>query len=156
MEITRFSRRLLNKEVTDEWVERRGEEPLIEGFESEEAIKERIIQDIRLYKEKGYKSMGIITRTLQEGKDLYNFLKDKVDVKAIMKDDDEYVSGTVVIPSYLAKGLEFDVVLIYNAGNENYCSEEERLLFYTACTRALHILSIYYFGNITPLLNGRI
>jgi DNA helicase-2/ATP-dependent DNA helicase PcrA len=156
MEITKFSRRLLNKELTDECVERSGEEPLTLGFTSEEAIKERLLQDIVLYKEKGYKSIGIITRTVEEANGVYNFLKDKAHVKAILKDDDEYVSDALVIPAYLAKGLEFDVVLIYNTGNENYCSEEERLLLYTACTRALHNLCIYYSGSITPLLKERI
>lgn len=152
MEITKFSRRLLNKESSDEYVERSGDEPLILGFPTEEDIKERMIEDIKIYKEKGYKSIGIITRTRKEADEVYRSLKDKVHVKAIMTDDDEYVSDILVIPSYLAKGLEFDVVLIYNAGNENYCCEDERLLLYTACTRALHVLCIYYSGKITPLL----
>ena len=152
MEITMFSRRLLNRETMDECVERSGDEPLLVGFPNEGVIKERLIEDIKMYKEKGYKSIGIITRTVKEAGEVYSFLKDKVHVKAIMKDDDEYVSDTLVIPAYLAKGLEFDVVIIYNAGNENYCCEEERLLLYTACTRALHILCIYYSGKITSLL----
>lgn len=152
MEITKFSRMLLNKEVTDECVERSGEEPLILGFQTEEDIKGRLLEDIKLYKEKGYKSIGIITRTASEADKVYNFLKDKVQVKAIMKDDDEYVSDTLVILAYLAKGLEFDVAIIYNAGNENYSCDEERLLLYTACTRALHVLCVYYSGVITPLL----
>jgi DNA helicase II / ATP-dependent DNA helicase PcrA len=152
MEITRFARKLLNKDITDEYVERRGEEPLVMGFPQEEAIKERILGDIEVYKEKGYKSIGVITRTIKETEEVYNFLKDKVEVKSIKRDDDEYTNETIVIPAYLAKGLEFDVVIIYNAGNDNYCCEEERLLFYTACTRALHMLCIYYCGNITPLL----
>jgi len=152
MEITKFSRQLLRKETTDEYVERNGDKPLVLGFSTEEDIKERIIEDIKLYKEKGYKSIGIITRTVKEADNVYTFLKDKVHVKAIMKDDDEYVSDTIVIPAYLAKGLEFDVVLIHNAGDENYCCEDERLLLYTACTRALHILCVYYSGKITPLL----
>jgi DNA helicase II / ATP-dependent DNA helicase PcrA len=155
MEITRFSRRLLNKELTDGFVERSGDEPLILPFPSEEAIKERLLEDIKLYKEKGYNSIGIITRTSKEADEVYGFLKDKAHVKAITKDDDEFVNDTLVIPSYLSKGLEFDVVLIYNAGNENYNSEEERLLFYTACTRALHVLCIYYSGEITPLYTGK-
>jgi DNA helicase-2/ATP-dependent DNA helicase PcrA len=154
MEITKFSRRLLNKELTDECVERSGDEPVIIPFTSEEAIRDRILEDIKLYKEKGNKSIGIITRTVEEAKEVFSFLKDKAPVRAIMKDDDEYVSDALVIPAYLAKGLEFDAVLIYNAGNENYCSEEERLLLYTACTRALHNLCIYYCGGITPLLKG--
>ncbi|MBE6067203.1 MAG: helicase [Clostridium lundense] len=154
MEITKFSRRLLNKELTDECVERSGEEPLVLGFQNEEDIKYRVLNDIRIYKEKGCKSIGIITRTVREAQEVYSFLKDKVNIKAIMKEDDEYVSDTLVIPAYLAKGLEFDVVLIYNAGDGNYCCEEERLLLYTACTRALHALCVYYSGEVTPLLRG--
>lgn len=152
MEITRFSRMLVNKKISDECVERSGDKPLVIGFSEEEAIKARLLVDIKLYKEKGYKSIGIITRTKKQADEVYSFLKGKIIVKAIMKDDDEYVSDTIVIPSYLAKGLEFDVVLIYNAGNGNYCCEQERLLLYTACTRALHVLCIYYLGKITPLL----
>ena len=152
MEITKFARRILNKEITDEYVERRGEEPVIFSLPTEEAIKEKLLEDIKVHKEKGYKSIGIITRTVKEAKEVYSFLKDKAPVKAILKDNDEYVSGIVVIPAYLAKGLEFDVALIYNAGDKNYNCEEERLLLYTACTRALHVLAIYYSGEITPLL----
>jgi DNA helicase-2/ATP-dependent DNA helicase PcrA len=152
MEITKFSRRLLNKEITAEYVERSGEEPLVLGFEKEEAIKEQLLADIKMYKEKGHKSIGIITRTAKEAQEVYRFLKDKISVKAIIKEEDEFVNDILVIPAYLAKGLEFDVVLIYNAGDENYRGEEERLLLYTACTRALHILCIYYSGKLTPLL----
>lgn len=156
VEITKFSRRLLNKEIFDECVERSGDEPLLLGFIDEEAIKEKLLEDIKIYNEKGYKSIGVITRTVKEAEELYDFLKDKVHVKSIMKDDDEYVNDTLVIPSYLSKGLEFDVVLIYNAGEGDYSCEEERLLLYTVCTRALHVLCIYYFGKITPLLKSEI
>ncbi len=152
MEITKFSRRLIKKEIEAQCVERSGEEPLLLGFSDEDAIKEKLLEDIKIYNEKKYKSIGIITRTAKEANEVYNFLKDKIDVKVIVKDDDEYVSDTLIIPSYLAKGLEFDVVLIYNAGNENYNCEEERLLLYTACTRALHILCVYYSGKMTLLI----
>jgi DNA helicase-2/ATP-dependent DNA helicase PcrA len=152
MEITKFSRRLLNKEIAVECIERSGDEPLLLGFSDEEAIKEKLLEDIKIYKDKNYKSIGIITRTAKEANEVYNFLKDKINVRVIMRDDDEYVSDTLIIPAYLAKGLEFDVVLIYNAGDENYNCEEERLLLYTACTRALHVLCVYYSGKMTPLL----
>jgi DNA helicase-2/ATP-dependent DNA helicase PcrA len=152
MEITGFARTLLNKEITEECVERSGEKPLILGFSKKEDIEKKILEDIQIYTEKGYKSIGIITRTAKEANEVQNFLKDKAQIKVITKDDDEYINGTLVIPSYLAKGLEFDVVLIYNAGDENYQSEEERLLFYTACTRALHILCVYYSGKCTTFI----
>jgi DNA helicase-2/ATP-dependent DNA helicase PcrA len=59
-----------------------------------------------------------------------------------------------VLPAYLAKGLEFDSVLIHNAGAAVYGRENERKLLYTACTRALHTLFIFYTGSLTPLLSG--
>jgi DNA helicase-2/ATP-dependent DNA helicase PcrA len=152
IEIAKFSRILLKREVADEFVERSGDEPLVLGFSQEEDIKKRIHEDIKVYKDKGYKSIGIITRTKKEANEVYGYLKDKVQVKAIISEDEEYLNDAVIIPAYLAKGLEFDVVLIYNAGNDNYCCEEERLLFYTACTRALHMLCVYYSGKCTPLL----
>lgn len=151
-EITEFSRRLLLDEAEGESVERHGDKPLVLGFAGEEEIKARIPEDIKGFRDKGYKSIGIITRTKRETKEVYNFLKDRVRVKAITSEEEEYLSDAVIIPAYLAKGLEFDVVLIYNAGNKNYSCEEERLLLYTACTRALHVLRVYYSGQCTPLL----
>ena len=152
MEITMFSRRLLNKNITDECVERSGDKTLIISRPNKKAINDSLSENIKKYKEDGYKSIGIITRTVEEANEVYNSLSDKIRIKAILKDDDEYVSDTLIIPAYLAKGLEFDVVFIYNAGKENYSCEEERLLLYTACTRALHVLRIYYSGELTPLL----
>lgn len=156
MEITKFARKILNKEINDEYVERSGEKPFIINLSREEDIKEKLIEDIKVFKEKGFKSIGIITKNIKEAKKVFDYLKDKIQVKAIMKDDDEYISGTLIIPAYLAKGLEFDVALIYNAGETVYSCEEERLLLYTACTRALHVLGIYYSGEISPLLKEAI
>lgn len=144
MEITKFTRRILKGVIKDEFIERSGDEPLVLGFSQEEEINKRIIEDIKKYKDKGYKSIGIITRTKKEAKEVYRYLKDKIQVRAIIDENEEYTNDAVIIPAYLAKGLEFDVVLIYNAGKGNYNCEEERLLFYTACTRALHVLCVYY------------
>ncbi len=152
IEITEFSKGLLNNNINYESVARSGDKPVVFGFSNENNIKEQLLKDIKRYKEQGYKSIGIITKTIKEAQDVHNFLKDKVHVNVLLNDEDEYVNDTLVIPSFLAKGLEFDVVLIYNAGDKNYNCEEERLLFYTACTRALHILRIYYLGKCTKLL----
>jgi len=57
----------------------------------------------------------------------------------------------MIIPSYLAKGLEFDAVLVSNASSEQY-TELERNLFYVVLTRALHKLEIYYTNSYTTLV----
>ena len=63
----------------------------------------------------------------------------------------EYEQGIVVIPAYLAKGIEFDAVIIYDASKDVYSDESVRRLFYTACTRAMHELQLYSVGEVSPL-----
>lgn len=153
MEITRFSRKLLKEDINDEYVERHGDEPKIIGFTDKNQLNKKLIEDIKHYKQKNYKSIGIITKTVRETREVYEFLKENdVDVQCITKDDDEYINGVLIMPSYLSKGLEFDVVVLYNTSNKNYNNEDERLLLYTCCTRALHILNIYYLDEVSSLL----
>jgi DNA helicase-2/ATP-dependent DNA helicase PcrA len=60
-------------------------------------------------------------------------------------------SDTVMIPAYLAKGLEFDGVLGYNISEDNYSRElDDRRLLYILCTRALHRLDLFYAGRPSP------
>lgn len=54
--------------------------------------------------------------------------------------------------SALAKGLEFDVVIVYDAGVGNYSSEFDRKLLYVSCPRALHQLVLYYTGEKSPFI----
>lgn len=152
-EITRFSRKLLIENQNDEYVKRHGDEPNLIGFTSEDSMNKKLIEDIKNCTRNNFKSIGIITKTVHETKKVYNLLKvNNIDAVSIETDNDNYTNGVLVIPSYLAKGLEFDVVYIYDASDNNYSSEDERLLLYTCCTRALHILNLYYIGTITPLL----
>ncbi|MGL4106865.1 HelD family protein [Clostridium sp. LP20] len=152
MEITKFSRKILSEEISDEYVERNGDLPKLAGFLDEEDIIERIVEGVKVHKADGHKSIGIITKNIHEAKRVYNYLKDRINAKIIVSEDDEYINDILVIPAYLAKGLEFDVVMIYNASDLRYKDEEDRLLLYTACTRALHRLEIFYLGNLSPLL----
>ena len=66
--------------------------------------------------------------------------------------ENDNIDGTIIIPVYMAKGLEFDVVLVYGADNISYNTEYDKKLLYIACTRALHKLSLYYTGVISDFL----
>ena len=48
----------------------------------------------------------------------------------------------VVIPSYMAKGLEYDATIVYTE-KDNQFTHKERYLYYVACTRSQHHLIIY-------------
>lgn len=52
----------------------------------------------------------------------------------------------VIIPAYLAKGLEFDFVIVYTDFNNHYL-KEEKYLFYVAVTRCQHELIVYNQDN---------
>lgn len=151
-EITAFARRLLGDEPQGETVERHGEEPLLRAFADEHAINGQIMADVNEFQQKGYRSVGILTRTRREAQEMIHAFKGKAGVRAIIDGDEGFTSGVLVMPVYLAKGLEFDAVIISNAGGGNYFGEQERHLLYTACTRALHALRVYSVGEPTALL----
>ena len=64
------------------------------------------------------------------------------ELQLISSSDDVIKSSSIIIPSYLSKGLEFDGVIIYNNLKNTYESNEKNL-YYVACTRAQHKLNIY-------------
>lgn len=65
----------------------------------------------------------------------------------------KYDGGIVIVPVYLSKELEFDVVFILDVSDEKYRNNEmEAKLLYVACTRALHKLYLLHPDNVSPLL----
>ena len=105
------------------------------------------MQDINYYENCGYESIAVICKTKEEAEKIQVALKNLSNIKLLNIGNNEFQKGTLIIPSYMAKGLEFDVVLVYNVSKDNYISEFHRRLLYIACTRALHKLAIYYTGE---------
>jgi DNA helicase-2/ATP-dependent DNA helicase PcrA len=58
----------------------------------------------------------------------------------------------IITTVHLAKGLEFDEVIVCGVAASNYHSEVERSLLYIACTRAMHRLTVVWTGEKSPLL----
>ena len=87
------------------------------------------------------KSIAIITKNDKEAEDVYNLLKDNTDI--VLIDGFSHIKrDLVIVPSYIAKGLEFDSVIIYTDIDNKY-QEKDKYLYYVACTRAQHNLIIY-------------
>ncbi|HOZ55271.1 MAG TPA: ATP-binding domain-containing protein [Clostridia bacterium] len=77
------------------------------------------------------------------------------DIKLIKGKDSEYNSGISIVPSYLAKGLEFDCVIVTNANNEQYKNNSLDIkLLYVIITRAMSKIDIFYTGEISELLKN--
>ena len=71
----------------------------------------------------------------------------------IKGENQRLVAGTIVVPSYLAKGLEFDATIVWNANDHQYGSDDQRRLLYTICSRAMHELTLVSIGQPTPLID---
>lgn len=103
-------------------------------------VKEDFLRDINNLKNTS-KSIAIITKDDMEAEKIYNLLKDDTDIMLI--DPYSHIKrDLVVLPSYIAKGLEFDSVIIYTDISNKY-TEKDKYLYYVACTRAQHNLIIY-------------
>ena len=120
--------------------------------------KEDIIKDIASridkYLEDGYKSIAIIGKDMSECKDIKKLIsKYRKDINLIQSKDSEYKAGISIVPSYLAKGLEFDSVILFNVNDRIYENTSLDIkLLYVAITRAMSNLDIYYIGDKTRLL----
>lgn len=141
--ISKFCSNLLIAEDNTLYLDRQGEEVGVTAYDSQAHMAAEIVKKIEFYKA-SYKSIAIICKTEKESKKLYAELKPIIEVEQLTRRDVHYKRGIVVVPSYLAKGLEFDVVIICCHGVNNYTQEAERNLFYTVCSRALHELQIMY------------
>ena len=69
-------------------------------------------------------------------------LKETLPISLLNGQSEEFNKELVVLPAYLAKGLEFDSVIVYSDLDSKYLKNEKNLL-YVACTRAQHELIVY-------------
>ncbi len=128
-----------NEEI--EPFEREGKKPRVIMVNDNAEVIKRINEQVNKLTEQGYESTAIICKTMQESEIIYSALKDHMDVTLLSEDTYSLTKGLLIVPIYLAKGIEFDAVIIPDASSEHY-TLSERSLFYTACTRAMHELVI--------------
>ena len=100
--------------------------------------------------EAGAKSIAVVGKTAKSCQEMYLQLN-QIDIKMLSADEDKYIGGKVLLPSYLVKGLEFDAVIIVIDELNKY-QDDEQHLFYTICTRALNHLKIFSCGQMPPLI----
>lgn len=87
------------------------------------------------------KSIAIITKNQDECDKIYKMLSD-TGISKIDNSSKKFNRKFIVVPVYMAKGLEFDSVIIYTDKNNKYTSDE-KYLYYVAITRAQHKLIVY-------------
>ena len=117
-------------------------------FREENNLKDELLNDIKNL-QKDNKSIAIITKTDTEAIKIFKLLhKDLEELTLISNNSNKFSRTLVVLPSYMAKGLEFDATIVYTEKNNSY-TYKERYLYYVSCTRSQHHLIIYNQNKTT-------
>ena len=134
--------------------DRSGMKPRLWKADGAEQATALMARELAALRAEGFASIAVIAKTAAESMEAYERLTAQgcPSLRLITKRTPTFEKGTMVIPAYLAKGVEFDAVLIYDASSRRYRRESERKLFYTACTRAMHRLLLFAAGEWTPFL----
>lgn len=147
--ITNFTKDILDTHEPIEAIDRKGDNPTIHITNNNLILN--INKLINEMKAKNYTSIAVICKNKATSKFIYNKLKENdCSINIIDSDDSEFKLGINVISSYLAKGLEFDGVIVVDG--ENYLYDLDKNLFYTVCTRALHELHVFSTTSLDAIL----
>ena len=127
-------------------VVRHGEQPLFIKKEDSTWGRE-LLERVQSMKQQGLRTFAVIAKTMEDCREAYRLLSE-VDESVCLLEEEASIpkNQLVILPSYLAKGLEFDGVFAISL-NETYAmdSELDIKLLYVVMTRPLHRL--YLIGH---------
>lgn len=145
-EIVDFTRRI-SPEVEIIPIERHGEPPRVLSCGDRTEEVRHIKAAIGAFYDNDARTMGILVKTQRQADELYESIREDLpQLHLLTEKSTAFIQGAVVAAAHLAKGLEFDHVLVPNVSEENYSTEMDRNLLYIACTRAMHRLTLTYSG----------
>ncbi|MFD2784571.1 HelD family protein [Hymenobacter rubripertinctus] len=151
-EITAFAQRITpNPHIIP--LERHGPEPTLAACAGPAAELAHIGQLLAAFRTSGYTSLGIICKTLRQAGQAHAALQ-APDVHLLTEESTRFKEGIVITTAHLAKGLEFDAVIVPFASARTYATAVDRSMLYVACTRAMHELTLTYSGELTGCLAG--
>lgn len=152
-QITDFTKQILREGEKVESFNRQGPKPAIWARKTDEeaiAALQEILKDNDSHKF----TTAIITKDLAGAKYVSEMLKEKGQKATLIATANQrLVPGDLVVPSYLAKGLEFDAVVMWDASKDTYHKLDETQLVYTIASRAMYKLDIVFTAERSPLLD---
>lgn len=151
-EILQFSLQFIREKPQIESFNRSGEAVEVRAFRTRRDYLAGILKEMENCREKGYGTICLLCKTEEGCQRLFRELGSRAELRMAGDDGVEGLKGCFILPSYMAKGLEFDAVLICDGDSDTYQTGDDRKLLYIECTRALHRLSLFCQGELTPLL----
>ncbi len=133
---------------------RNGDQVETKAFDTAEEYLDGIVREVEVCREKGFETICLLCKTRENSRRLFTRLESRLKLQMLDDDGAGKLEGNFIMPSYMAKGLEFDAVIICDADSRNYFDEDDKKILYVECTRALHRLSVFCEGEVTPLIKG--
>lgn len=134
-------------------MERHGEVPRFIRCQRPAQALESILVEIKDFQSSSQHSMALIAKTQKQANKLHQALVDSgIEARLLDAHSVGFSTGIIVCTAHLAKGLEFDRVIVPDASARNYHNEMDRNMLYVACTRAMHKLTLVSIGEPSAFL----
>ncbi len=133
-------------------VERHGDAPVMIACSDKEDEIAKIKVMLDAFLQSGNASLGIILKTNSAALVFHKLLAEDYQIQLISPDSTSFTNGISVTSIQMSKGLEFDEVIIPTANSDTYQCEDDRRLLYIAATRAMHRLTLLYWGEPSRFL----
>lgn len=153
LEIVEFTQKILKNEKLLP-MERHGDIPTIAVCQTPKEQMAKITQLIEQFNQSQYVSLGIICKSQKQAKLLFEELRIHDNVFLLSSAGSEFRNGIIITSVHMAKGLEFDQVIVPDASDQLYQTSLDRSLLYIACTRAMHKLDLTCLGRQTRLMDS--
>ena len=158
-QITQYANRILQslprKTSMPIAYERKGDRPLLVRSRNATEMRSSIIESVgQLLKDANVKSVAVLTKWRQTAVDIAREMEKRgMDNVGLLTAEGTVEAPVTVGSIILTKGLEFDAVVVANAGKNNFNETDfDSMLLYLACTRARHRLEIHWNGTRSPIV----
>ncbi|HDR29870.1 HelD family protein [Rhodovulum sp.] len=134
-------------------MERHGPAPSLSVVNTQKEAVACIKAAVEDFHASDHTSLAALAKTQGQAKRLHKALAEAgIEARLLEEGSTGFSTGVLICTPHLAKGLEFDRVIIPDASEAVFSSEMDRNLLYVACTRAMHRLDLICVGAPSKLL----
>lgn len=138
----------VNPSAAVESVERHGAPVEVARCGNTAGVVEKLGAIIETFRNGGHRTLGIVHKSEEVAKVYAQLLSRDYGVNLVTEDSTSFREGVTACSVRMAKGLEFDEVVVLDVDDAQYSTEFDRHLLYVAATRAMHELHVLY--RVTP------
>lgn len=134
-------------------LDRHGKVPEVFCFSSSDEEIEMLKRQIRNFSSSGYTTLGVILKSEKEARAFFEMVSSEFsEVHLLTSESKSFETGIVITSIQMAKGLEFDRVILPCCSEYHYYREHDQYLLYIACTRAMHELLLTGTGSLSKFI----